>query len=89
MHLLIDLQACQTPGSRQRGIGRYSLALALAMAEQAHARGHRVSLMLSDRFPEALVELRLRFEPLVGAANIHLLALPPGPSMATRCSVSS
>lgn len=83
MHLLIDLQACQTPGSRLRGIGRYSLALARAMAEQAQRRGHRVSLLLSDRFANSLAELRQQFEPLVGAPNIHILALP-GPSFSPR-----
>lgn len=77
MHLLIDLQACQTPGSRQRGVGRYSLALARTMAEQAMGR-HRVSLLLSDRFPETVVELRETFSPLVGGENIHIMALPPG-----------
>src|SRR5690606_38977835 len=77
MHLLIDLQACQTSGSRNRGIGRYSLSLARAMAELG-AGHHRVSVMLSDRFPETVAELRAAFAPLVGGENVHLLALPPG-----------
>ena len=35
---LFDLQACQTPGSAQRGVGRYSTALFEAMAEIASPR---------------------------------------------------
>lgn len=77
MHLLIDLQACQTPASRQRGVGRYSLSLARAMAEQS-VGCHRVSLLLSDRFPDTVASLRESFLPLVGADNIHIMALPPG-----------
>lgn len=75
MHLLIDLQACQTPSSRNRGIGRYSLAFTQALAQAAGA--HRLSLLLSDRFPDSLADLRETFAPLVGAENIHVVALPP------------
>jgi len=76
MHLLIDLQACQTGSSRHRGIGRYSLALARAMA--CEAGEHRLSILLSDRFPETIAPLREVFDPLVGADNVHVLAVPPG-----------
>jgi hypothetical protein len=33
--LVVDLQACQTPGSGPRGIGRYSFELAAALAGNA------------------------------------------------------
>jgi glycosyltransferase involved in cell wall biosynthesis len=75
MHLLIDLQACQTTGSRDRGIGRYSMALARAMAKQG-AQAHRISLLLTDRFPETVAGLRQLFSPLVGSENIHVMSLP-------------
>ncbi|MGF6613075.1 glycosyltransferase involved in cell wall biosynthesis [Paraburkholderia sp. WSM4175] len=75
MHLLIDLQACQTTGSRDRGIGRYSLALARAMATQG-GHAHRISLLLTDRFPETVTGLRQMFAPLVGRENIHVISLP-------------
>ncbi len=75
MHLLIDLQSCQTGGSRHRGIGRYSLALARAMAQEGSGR-HRISLLLSDRFPDTVAGLRAAFSPLVGDDNIHVMALP-------------
>ncbi|MEX3894772.1 glycosyltransferase [Paraburkholderia sp. BR10954] len=75
MHLLIDLLACQTTGSRDRGIGRYSLALARAVATQG-GQAHRISLLLSDRFPETVAGLRQMFTPLVGSGNIHVISLP-------------
>ena len=34
MRIVIDLQGAQTTGSRFRGIGRYSLALAQGMARR-------------------------------------------------------
>ncbi len=92
MHILIDLQACQTLGSRNRGIGRYSLALARAMAGVA-AGTHRVSVLLSDRFPDTVAGLRDVFSPLVGAASIHTISLPAGchyldPSNFTRLRIA-
>ena len=63
MRILIDLQACQSTGSRHRGIGRYSLALAKAMA--ANAGSHDIWLMLSGLFPETIVPLRTAFADLV------------------------
>lgn len=81
MHLLVDLQACQSTGSRDRGIGRYSLSLARAMAQQG-ASEHRISLLLTDRFPETVSGLRRTFASLIGAENIHVVSLPSGCSQA-------
>jgi glycosyltransferase involved in cell wall biosynthesis len=52
MRVLLDLQGAQTSGSRHRGIGRYSLSLASAMARVA---GPAVDLRiaLNAAFPEA------------------------------------
>lgn len=77
MHLLIDLQGAQTTGSRQRGIGRYTLSLALEMVRQAVPR-HRVSLLLNDRFPESIASLRQAFSPWVAPCDVHVLSVPPG-----------
>jgi len=42
MRIVIDLQAAQSVGSRNRGIGRYSMSLAKAMVNN---RGnHKLSL---------------------------------------------
>ena len=49
MKLALDLQACQTPGSAERGIGRYSLEFAKAILRN---RGeHDVHVLLNEAFP--------------------------------------
>lgn len=68
MRIVIDLQAAQTSGSRNRGIGRYSLALLRAMA--AAPRGHQLVLALNGAFGDSIDAIREEFGPLVGDANI-------------------
>jgi glycosyltransferase involved in cell wall biosynthesis len=48
--IAIDLQACQTPESSRRGIGRYSLALAQAIARNRGA--HSVQFLLNRAFAD-------------------------------------
>ena len=69
MRIVIDLQAAQSPGSRVRGIGRYSLALAEAMAKVAAAE-HEIWIALNHAVADSVDSLRARFEPLVGAERI-------------------
>lgn len=60
MKIAIDLQACQTPGSRQRGIGRYSLELAKGIIRN---RGpHTLHFLLNDAFGEHDVALKAELE---------------------------
>jgi glycosyltransferase involved in cell wall biosynthesis len=74
MRILLDLQACQSTGSRTRGIGRYSLSLAKAMVRQgAH---HDVHLLLNAAFADAVEAVRAEFADLVPAANIHVWFSP-------------
>ena len=68
MHLVIDLQGAQSD-SRNRGIGRYSRALAMALAAQP--RGHTISLLLNGNFADATESLRDAFAPLLSAGAIH------------------
>ena len=63
MKLLLDLQGCQSGGSRNRGIGRYSLALAQAMVR--HGGAHEIWLLLNAAFPDTLEPLREAFAGLV------------------------
>lgn len=73
MRVVIDLQAAQT-ASRLRGIGRYSLSLVEALAR---IKGpHEIIVALSDAFPETLVPLRARLEPLVGDGNVRVWSAP-------------
>lgn len=68
--ILIDMQACQTE-SRRRGIGRYAMALARAMASQS--AGDEIHLLLNSAFPETILPLRQLFAPVIGEARIHIL----------------
>lgn len=70
MRILIDLQACQSTGSRTRGIGRYSFSLAQAMLK--NSASHDMHLLLNAAFPESILDLRHRFQDLVPRQNIHV-----------------
>lgn len=80
MRLLIDLQGAQTSGSRQRGIGRYSTALAQELAVLATAAGHDVHVLLNAAFPKALVEIRAELRGLLPPGSVHAWLPPVGSS---------
>lgn len=67
MRILLDLQACQA-SSMHRGIGRYSMALALAMARNSGA--HELRIALNDAFPDSVTALRRAFADLVPPSHI-------------------
>lgn len=69
MRIVIDLQGAQCD-SRFRGIGRYSLSLALAMARNAGK--HDVWLVSNSAFPQSILDLRLAFDGLVEPAKIRV-----------------
>ncbi|MET3152113.1 UNVERIFIED_ORG: glycosyltransferase involved in cell wall biosynthesis [Stenotrophomonas geniculata] len=73
MRILLDLQGVQGE-SRRRGIGRYSLSLALAVAR--NRRGHDLHLLLNGAFPESIDQIRRAFEGVVTRANIHVFHVP-------------
>jgi glycosyltransferase involved in cell wall biosynthesis len=68
MRIVLDLQACQTEGSKHRGIGRYSIALAEAMLRRG---GHDFFVVLNGAFPEAAVAVRERLSGLLPADRIR------------------
>ena len=68
---IVDLQACQTEGSAQRGVGRYSSALFDAARVAAGAVDFRA--VVSDALPYA-VELR----GVPAERIVHMPALPEG-----------
>ena len=68
MHIVLDLQACQSPEGRRRGIGRYSLALAKAMA--AYSRGHDITVLLNMAMSESIEYLRGEFDGLLPQARL-------------------
>jgi glycosyltransferase involved in cell wall biosynthesis len=73
MRILIDLQGAQTE-SRFRGIGRYSVALAQAMARNAGT--HEIWLVLNGRFPETIEPIRIEFDALIPQERIRVFELP-------------
>ena len=69
MRLLIDLQGAQAT-HYQRGIGRYSLSLALALVRQ---RGtHEIRLLLNAHFAQSVEEIRAAFAGHVPDEHIHI-----------------
>ncbi|MEN4902076.1 glycosyltransferase family 1 protein [Luteimonas sp. TWI1437] len=73
MRIVIDLQGAQSE-SRYRGIGRYSLSLALAMARAS--RGHDIHLALNGSFVETVPAIRLAFDGVLPPENIHVWHVP-------------
>jgi glycosyltransferase involved in cell wall biosynthesis len=75
MRLVIDLQGAQG-ASAERGIGRYSRELALAMAREA--RGHEVIIALNGALQRTAERLRSEFAAILPPANIRLWYPPAG-----------
>lgn len=74
MRILLDLQGCQSSGSRTRGIGRYSLAFTEALLRCG--TDHEFWLLLNGLFPESVQDLVARFEPKVGRERIRVFYPP-------------
>lgn len=74
MRIVIDLQACQTTGSRHRGIGRYSLSLAKAMLRQKTQ--HEFYILLSGLFPDTIESLRAEFSTYLPVERIVVWYAP-------------
>ncbi len=75
MRLLIDLQGAQGPSS-QRGIGRLSRELALAMALQP--RGHDIEVALNAAYARDADDLKASFSALLPKKQILLWNTPGG-----------
>ena len=73
MRIVIDMQGAQTD-SRFRGIGRYSLSLAQAIAR--NAGNHDVCLALNSQLPESISTIRQAFEHLIPEERIRIFDVP-------------
>jgi glycosyltransferase involved in cell wall biosynthesis len=70
MRIVIDMQGAQSTGSWNRGIGRYTLALASAIARN---RGdHEILLVLNGAFPESIERIKQHFSELIPEENIRI-----------------
>jgi glycosyltransferase involved in cell wall biosynthesis len=73
MRIVIDLQGAQSASSF-RGIGRYSLSLALAMARNAGE--HEIWLALNGAFPESILTICHAFEGIIPSERIRIFDIP-------------
>ncbi|MEX3841117.1 glycosyltransferase [Paraburkholderia sp. BR10882] len=70
MRIVIDMQGAQSTGSRNRGIGRYTQAIARGLARN---RGeHEIILALNGLFPETIGPIREAFSDLLPLENIRV-----------------
>jgi glycosyltransferase involved in cell wall biosynthesis len=69
MRIAIDMQGAQTE-SRFRGIGRYTLSLALAMARNRGS--HDIFLVLNGMFAETIEPIRAAFDGILPQSNIRV-----------------
>lgn len=74
MRIVLDLQACQTTGSRNRGMGRYTFALTQEIARQGG--DHDVRLVLNGRFSSTVPEIRQAFDSLIPRDRITVFQVP-------------
>ncbi|MCW8917617.1 MAG: glycosyltransferase [Gammaproteobacteria bacterium] len=88
MRIVIDMQGAQSE-SRFRGIGRYSLSFALAVARNAGE--HEIWLALNGNFPDSVGDIRQAFADLLPAERIRTFQVPdavaemnPGTGWRTR-----
>lgn len=74
MRIVIDLQGAQSPGSRNRGIGRYSMSMAKAIVRNKGE--HEVIIALNGLFPDTIEPIRADFEGLLPQENIRVWDTP-------------
>lgn len=70
MRIVIDMQGAQSTGNWNRGIGRYTMSLALALVRNSGA--HEVFLALNACFPESIERIRSAFEGVLPQDHIRV-----------------
>ncbi len=73
MRIAIDLQGAQAE-NRQRGIGKYSLHLALGLSRLRNA--HEIFVVLNGAFPDSIGPIRAEFEGLLPQDHILVWSAP-------------
>jgi glycosyltransferase involved in cell wall biosynthesis len=74
MRIVIDMQGAQSTGSRNRGIGRYTLSLTQAIVRN---RGeHEVFLALNGLFTDTIEPIRAAFDGLLPQEHIRVWVSP-------------
>src|SRR5690554_798432 len=70
MRIVIDMQGAQSSGSHNRGIGRYSTAIAKAIVRNRD--NHDIILVLNGLFSETVESIRADFEEILPKKNIRV-----------------
>jgi len=70
MRIVVDMQGAQSPGSRNRGIGRYSMAIAKSIVR--NRAEHEILLVLNGRYADTIEPIREAFKDLLPAENIRV-----------------
>ena len=83
----LDLQACQTKDSRNRGIGKYSRSPAEAVVNADH--GLDIVACFNQSYPESAEELAQQFEPILGPGRIGRYNAPGFPARGGRTDSGS
>lgn len=71
MRIVIDMQGAQSTGSWNRGIGRYTVSLALAIVRNCQ-KNDEIILALNAAFTESLDRIRTIFSELLPPENIRI-----------------
>lgn len=74
MRIVIDLQGAQSSGSRNRGIGRYTMSMAQAIVRNKGE--HEVIIALNGLFLDTIEPIRAAFEGLLPQENISVWDTP-------------
>jgi glycosyltransferase involved in cell wall biosynthesis len=74
MRIVIDMQGAQSPGSRSRGIGRYTMSLVHAIVRNKNQ--HEIILALNGLFPDTIEPIRASFDGLLPQDNIRVWHAP-------------
>lgn len=70
MRIVIDMQGAQTPFSRHRGVGRYTMGLVTSLLH--NHRDHEIFLALNGAFQDAIGDIRDEFEGLLPQEKIRV-----------------
>ena len=70
MRIVIDMQGAQSTGSRNRGIGRYTLSLVKAIVQERDE--HEIVLALNGQFADTIEPIRTAFDGLLPQENIRV-----------------
>ena len=74
MRIVIDMQGAQSPGSRARGIGRYTMALCQALLRN---RGHHeIILALNGLFPDGIESVGAACRGALPPEDIRIWSVP-------------